>query len=279
MWNWVGQLEELRQHHQPAAVVTIVEHKGSSPREIGAKMLVLPDGRFFGTIGGGNLEAQAIADARQCLEAGQSRSVEYLLCTKTGQCCGGVVRLLMEIVNDNPKVYIFGAGHVGQALAKTLLETPFAVHLIDDRPEWIQSEKIPKEVIRHPCGWDRFLEEARFDSDKTFVVVMTHSHPMDRNIIRALLRMPAKYIGLIGSRNKWLDFQLALGKEGVDTQLFSRVQCPIGVKTGKAPQEVAISIAAELLTLYYGSQQTQSSDHSLRREILADGPAERTHRL
>lgn len=275
MWNWISKLEELRKSDQPVVMVTVVQSKGSSPREAGAKMLVRPNGDFFGTIGGGNLEAQAIQDAKKCFEEGKSRSVEYLLCAKTGQCCGGVVELMMEIVNDNPKVYIFGAGHVGQALSKTLLGTPFSVHLIDDRPEWIESNKIPSEVVRHQSAWERFLEKASFDSQKTYVIVMTHSHPMDRNIIKEVIGRPAKYIGLIGSRTKWLDFQLQLGKEGLDSKLFSRVQCPIGQKTGgKAPQEVAISIAAELLKIHYGDQtKSKSLDRPLRREILQDGRA------
>jgi xanthine dehydrogenase accessory factor len=263
----------LRQQEQPLVIVTVVESKGSSPREPGAKMLVLPDGTFFGTIGGGNLEAQALEDALDCFEEGKSKSVEYLLCVKTGQCCGGVVQLMMEIVNDNPRLYIFGAGHVGQALASTLVGTPFSIHLIDERPEWIFSDKIPSEVIRHQIPWPEFVDKAHWSGEKSYVAVMTYSHPVDQAIIKEVLQRPAKYIGLIGSRTKWLDFQLKMGKEGIDTKLFSRVQCPIGKKMGgKAPQEVAISIAAELLRIHYGEEANSKSAHRpLRREIAADG--------
>lgn len=249
-------------------MVTVTRVKGSAPREEGAKMIVLMDGKFYGTIGGGNLEQQALEDAQRALREDKTRAVEYKLCDATGQCCGGVVEMLIEVLNTNPQVYIFGAGHVGQALARTLVGTPFAIHLIDDRDEWIQSDKIPTAVTRHPCHWKEFVKNAIWNGEKTYAVVMTCSHPIDQEIISEITRLPAKYLGLIGSKNKWLDFQLHLGRRGSTREELQRVHCPIGVKSGgNAPQEIAISIAQELIKIYYESNiNNVSRIHPTRTE-------------
>lgn len=254
MWDWISKLAELKKEGRRAAVVTLARAQGSSPREEGAKMIVLEEGQFFGTIGGGALEKQALEDVQQCLKESKTRSFEYKLCTRTGQCCGGKVEILVEVLNNNPQVYIFGAGHVGQALCRTLSGTAFNIHVIDEREEWVESENIPGDCVRHRCGWKKFVETALWDAEKTYVMVMTCSHPTDKEIIAEIIKRPAKYIGLIGSKTKWLDFQLELGKNGADAEGLKRVRCPIGEKlAGKAPQEVAVSAAMELLKIYYGN--------------------------
>jgi xanthine dehydrogenase accessory factor len=254
MWNWITKLEELRAQGRPVVAVTVTQCSGSTPRDTGAKMLVLEDGTFFGTIGGGHLEDLAIADARKCLEEGASRTIKYPLGAKTGQCCGGVVELLMEVVNNGPRLYIFGAGHVGQAACRTLVGTPFSVHVVDERAEWVNSDAIPGEVVRHHCEWDDFVEEARWDADRTYVAIMTHRHDTDQDIIEDVIKRPAKYIGMIGSRGKWERFRQRLTARGVSEETLARVRCPLGIDIGgKAPQEVAVSLAAELLKTHYES--------------------------
>lgn len=251
MWNWISTLEDLRRSGRPAVMVTLVRCKGSTPREIGAKMIVYSDGRFSGTIGGGALENKVIQDAESCFEARQSQSLQYQLCASTGQCCGGVVDVLMEVINMEPVVHIFGAGHVAQALCRVLLGTPFQVHVVDSRGEW--TSQLPDEVRRETTDWQTVVEQTRWDEARSYALVMTHSHERDQEVVGALMERPLRYLGLIGSRNKWLDFQLHLGKAGKDKSLFSRVHCPIGIDIGgKAPQEVAISVAAELLRTHYG---------------------------
>lgn len=251
MWDWITALEDLRRRDRAAVVVTLVRCKGSTPREVGAKMIVFSDGRFLGTVGGGSLEDKVLHDVRECFNTRESRLLQHQLCASTGQCCGGVVDILMEVVNMEPAVYIFGAGHVGQALSRVLLGTPFQVHVIDGRDDWLS--KLPDGVHRHAGDWQSVVEKIHWDRERSYAVVMTHSHPMDQDIIGVLMERPLHYLGLIGSRNKWLDFQLHLGKQGKDSALFSRVHCPIGLEIGgKSPQEVAISIAAELVKTHHG---------------------------
>jgi xanthine dehydrogenase accessory factor len=253
MWNWVSKLEELRSQGHAVVAVTLTQSSGSSPREAGAKMLVVSGGEFFGTIGGGHLEELALADAKKCLEDGITRTIRYPLGAKTGQCCGGVVELLFEAINRGPRLYLFGAGHVGQAVCRAMVGTPFIVHVSDERPEWIQSKELPREVIRHEGEWDELARAARWDEKETYVAIMTHRHDTDQDIVEYVVQKPARYIGLIGSRSKWERFAQRLSQRGVAASALERVKCPIGLDVGgKAPQEVAISLAAELLKHYYG---------------------------
>jgi xanthine dehydrogenase accessory factor len=218
-------------------------------------MLVLGDGVFFGTIGGGHLEQLAIEDARKCMREGASKNIRYPLGAKTGQCCGGIVELLFEVLNTGPRLYLFGAGHVGQAVCRTLAGTPFAVHLIDERPEWIHSPAVPSEVVRHACEWEDFVETAEWDKERTYVAIMTFRHDLDEKILEDLLRKKreTRYLGLIGSHSKWERFKQRLTARDITEGALAGVRCPLGLEVGgKAPQEVAISLSAELLKVHYG---------------------------
>ncbi len=253
MSNWMSTLEEFRQKGTPTVMVTVTQCTGSTPREPGAKMLVTSEGLMWGTIGGGHLEECALQDARRCLNEGKTQTIRYPLGAKTGQCCGGVVELLFEVLNTGPHLYLFGAGHVGQAVCKVMVGTPFLVHLIDDRKEWIRQESIPKEVICHECEWDEFVEQAKWDPEKTYVAIMTYRHDVDQEIVKNLVCRQMRYLGLIGSQSKWERFKQRLQLQGISESEFAKVRCPLGLPIGgKSPQEVAISLASELLQNYYG---------------------------
>jgi xanthine dehydrogenase accessory factor len=253
MWNWVQLLEQYRKQGQSLALVTVTQCTGSTPRETGAKMIVLPSGKFHGTIGGGHLEELALKDAVKAISENTSSTIRYPLGAKTGQCCGGVVELLIEAMNAGPHLYLFGAGHVGQAVCRTFVGTPFNVHVIDEREEWVMSELLPAEVIRHHVEWDDFARDAVWDPEKTYVAVMTHRHDLDQDIIEFMVQKNIRHLGLIGSRSKWERFQQRLTQRGVSSEALARVKCPIGIDIGgKAPQEIAVSIAAEFLQIHYG---------------------------
>jgi len=253
MWNWIEKLTELHASQQPFAIVTVTRCSGSPPRETGAKMLVHANGELFGTIGGGQLEHQVRSDALLCIQEGVTKTIHYPLYASVHQCCGGVVEVLVEVLNQNPAFYLFGAGHVGQALCRTLAGTPFQVHLIDERTEWVHAPELPADVVRHQKSWDSFAHEARWDKQHTYVAIMTHEHELDLEILRGLLSRPTRYLGMIGSATKWKSFQEKLLAAGAPQAQLDRVKCPIGLALGgKSPQEVAISIAAELLTVHHG---------------------------
>lgn len=251
MWNWVGQLETLRQSGRPVAIVTVAGVSGSTPREPGAKMLVVAD-RFYGTIGGGQLEQQVIADARSCLASDAPRTFRYPLGAKFGQCCGGVMDVLVETLNTGPTLLLFGAGHVAQALCQVLEGTPFRVELVDERKEWLSAEGLPESVLCHEEPGEDFVASATFDPERTFVAIMTHRHDLDQALVAALVDKPVRYLGLIGSRAKWHRFRSRLEQRGFTAERLDRVRCPIGLPIGgKSPREVAISVAAELLQQYH----------------------------
>jgi xanthine dehydrogenase accessory factor len=251
MWNWAAKLEELREAGVPAALVTVVRCSGSCPVAPGAKMLVEAGGGPHGTIGGGHLEQLATEDARKALASGEPQMARYPLGATAGQCCGGVVEVFIEPMNAGPCLYLFGAGHVGQALCRVLSQTPFVVHAVDERPEWLQA--LPGEVHRHSGPWDVFAADAAWAAERTYVAVMTHRHDLDEAIIADVVRRPTRYIGLIGSEVKWRRFRDRLEARGLSAEHLDRVRCPIGLDIGgKSPAEVAVSVAAELLSLHHG---------------------------
>jgi xanthine dehydrogenase accessory factor len=271
MWDWIGKLAELTREGCPVAIATVVDSKGSSPREAGARMLVLDDGRFFGTIGGGHLEKVALADCRTALATGEAKTRRYPLGAKLGQCCGGVVDVFIEVVNAGPRLFLFGGGHVGQALCGVLQGTPFTVDLIDEREEWVNAPGLPSSVRRHPVSWDTFVDEARWNATTSYVVVMTHRHDLDQEIIADVVNRPARFLGLIGSKTKWAKFRQRLLARGVPEAKLNRVQCPVGIQTGgKAPQEVAISIAAGLLQTYHHARAAKLPEATTSQPSRAD---------
>ncbi len=252
MWDWIGQIDQLKRRSRPVVLVTVAGVEGSAPREIGAKILVLKDGTFFGTIGGGNLERLAIEEAQKLIDSGNSTKIRFPLGAKTGQCCGGVVELLFESLNTGPQLYIFGAGHVGQALSRALNDSAFTVHVIDERQEWIS--QLPSGVIGHCLDPEIFISQNQFSPTHSYFVIMTHQHDLDETLVRLLLNQPHVYLGLIGSEAKWTRFQQRLSARGIAEEQTKKVKCPVGIKNfGKSPSEIAISIGAEILMLHYKS--------------------------
>jgi xanthine dehydrogenase accessory factor len=250
MWDWIGQVEKLKKQSKPAVLVTVAGVEGSAPREIGAKMVVLEDGTFFGTIGGGNLEFLVIDEAKKLLAQGKSAKVKFPLGAKTGQCCGGIVEILFESLNTGPQLYVFGAGHVGQAIARVLSGSIFTTHVIDEREEWIA--QLPPEVIAHMTDPEIFINQTQFNPQRSFCVILTHRHDLDETLLNLLLKKEVHYLGLIGSESKWHRFQQRFLAKGVPQERLNSVKCPIGIGNfGKAPSEIAISFAAELLQLFY----------------------------
>ncbi len=253
MWDWIGKLDELRRQDQLAVLVTVIKSSGSTPRKHGAKMIVLPDGTFFGTVGGGVPEFYALEDARKCFDSLQG-STSTIPLQPRGEfpACGGTMELYMEVINNNPCLYLFGAGHIGQSLCRVLEGTPFRIHLVDERDEWINSSAIPPSVIRHQCRWTDFIQKANWCDKRTFVTILTFNGSVDQQVLEEVLPHPARFVGMIGSKSKWAGVQKNLEGKGLDLAL---VRCPVGHNNGgNSPQEIAISIASQLLATYYGRE-------------------------
>ncbi len=262
MWDWINKLQELKERHIPVAVVTVIDTAGSAPRDAGTKMFVLKNQEIYGTIGGGNLEKLVITQATTNLIENINGKYIYNLGAKAGQCCGGVVEVFIEVINNNAQLIIFGAGHVAQAIAHTMDETPFCIHLIDERLSYDQKllkSEMPHSTIIHQTSWQETYTKILLNKIPTYIVIMTHSHQLDEDILKFILTNEENkfihYIGLIGSETKWSRFKKRLIEQGIPLEKISKIKCPIGFKIGgKAPKEVAISLAAELIELYYKNQ-------------------------
>jgi xanthine dehydrogenase accessory factor len=235
--------------------VTVARVEGSAPREVGAWMGVTADDTT-GTVGGGQLEFDAIARARAVL-AGTAPEGEqrYALGPSLGQCCGGVVWLRFERCETLPAlvptpVALFGGGHVGQALARVLAALPFELHWIDSR-EGVFPPDIPAARAEHSEPVQAAVADL---TPGSMLLIMSFSHAEDLDILAAALKRQRErgdlpFIGLIGSRSKWASFRHRLEARGFTADELARVHCPIGVPgvPGKAPELIAVAAAAQLL--------------------------------
>ena len=251
MHDWRRALIDLEVAGVPHVLVTIVAAQGSTPRAAGTKMVVTAEGQAD-TIGGGTLERQAIDRARRLLAEGVAVPLleKQILGIEQDQCCGGATTLLFEpLMVPTLRLALFGAGHVGRALVRLLVGTDIYVLWIDERPELLNEPlpgRTPLRIVADPAA------EAATLPAGMHVRVMTHSHSRDFEIIDALLaRDDLASIGLIGSKSKWANFRSRLRKMGVAEDDLASVRCPIGLPGvgGKRPAEIAISVAAELLSL------------------------------
>jgi xanthine dehydrogenase accessory factor len=143
---------------------------------------------------------------------------------------------------------------VAQAISRVFSDTPFSIHVIDERPEWISADRFPQGVIRHSEPWASFVAGAAWDETWTYAAILTHEAALDQKILKEVLTKPTHYVGMIGSRSKWEKVKGDLIMQGIPAKDLERVRCPLGLPTvkGKSPQEIAISLAAELLAIYDG---------------------------
>ena len=278
-------IHEVNATGAKVALVRVVETEGSTPREVGAAMAVCRDGRTYGTIGGGTFEYEAIAEACQLLAgevAGPLRRLWHLG-PDLGQCCGGRVTTLTERIVPGgaaaaakaltTPVLLFGAGHVGRAVALALAPLPFRIRWIDPRPE-----AFPALVVRSATAVVAKdpVEEVGAAAQDSFLLVMTHSHALDFAIIDAALRRDDfDYVGLIGSATKRARFLSRLRDAGLDDAARARLVCPIGLPRldSKEPAVIAASVAADLLMrrqalLPAAEQASLLSDGSQRTQAL-----------
>lgn len=244
-------LVALESSATPFVLVTLVEALGSVPQDTGAKMLVTAAGLHTGTIGGGRVEAQALALAQDLLSQNSSapRFVSWTLKGDVGMTCGGAVKLYFEphLAAAWP-IAIFGAGHIAQALLPVLLPLPCSLTIYDTRSEWL--EKLPRaRHLRAVHLADLASAVATLPPD-TFLLCMTQGHRTDRPVLHgALATRTFPFIGVIGSDAKAAVLRRELVADGLAPALAEKFHCPVGLPFGtNHPHEIALSIAAQLLT-------------------------------
>ena len=249
-------LAEALERGEEVALVTIVAAHGSTPQRVGAKMLVYPDGRTVGTIGGGCYENDAFWKAREAITQRRPMNVKYELnddfAQETGLVCGGQMEVFIEPVEASPDVYVFGAGHVGYFVAKLAHEVGFRVHVIDDREKFASSERFGEGINVIVDDIPQWIA-AHALPPTAYAVIVTRGHTHDLDALRALTAAPLRYLGLIGSKAKVRRIFDALVEEGTPHKSLEAVHAPIGLDIGAiTPQEIAVSIVAELIATKHG---------------------------
>lgn len=272
--NWVAAVEALRRERRAGVLVTLATVRGHAPREAGAKMVVAADATWD-SIGGGNLEATAVARARAMLADETTRIPELMSLSLNDkapvdhgvQCCGGEVTILLEPLAVVPSVAIFGLGHVGVELARILARHDVELHLVDSRAEQASEraldgatrDALARVHIHHAPVPELVLGQV---PKGTHVLVMTHDHAEDIALCDVALRCShLGSVGLIGSSAKWSRFRVRLAEEGHGPDALERITTPIGLPdvAGKDPATIAVSVAADLVRTF---ERDRASTHT-----------------
>lgn len=255
-WVQVGDLEDVVRaagewlaEGKRVAIATIIAREGSAPRQIGAKMAVSEAGETVGSVGGGGLEGEIIRRAKRALDDGRPGLEEFDLGGEAAGIdafCGGKVSVFIEPLGESRRLFVFGAGHVGKAVARIAQAVGFAVTVVDDREELLTKEALGEGVVGMVASP---AEISRLGIDgRAFVVICTRGHSLDKDYLRAASAVRPGYVGMLGSAEKAKKVFDQLELEGVPREFLAGVRTPVGLAIGaETPSEIAVSIAAELI--------------------------------
>ncbi len=248
-------LAEIEKTHQTAALATIVRSKGSTPRHGTSKLLIYADGSSLGTVGGGELERRVHAAALESMQDGEARYLTYNMndpAQGDPGICGGTVEVYVEPILPQPSLLLIGAGHVGKAVVHLAKWLGFRVIIVEDQPEYCTPEHIPGGDEYHPIAMEEITAHVSINS-QTSIVLTTRGADVDSLALPSLLESPAAYIGVIGSKRRWMAARKLLQARGVAEAQLNRVHSPIGLEIeAETPEEIALSIMAEVLMVRHG---------------------------
>lgn len=247
MNNFLRKLEACQHDPRSSALCIVVKSSGSTPGKLGAKMIVYSDGSIDGTVGGGSIEKKVIENALEVIRTKTAGFFDYNLKTDLAMNCGGAASIYIEPLQKPSKLYIFGAGHIGKALAGYAPDMGFETQLIDFRKDLLEMGG----NIRYTTICKPYLEAVNdivFD-EYSYCVIVTPNHEMDEDVLAAIGSKPAGYIGMIGSKIKIEALKKRFIKEGrLSEDDINRIDMPIGIKfNALAPAELAISILAKMI--------------------------------
>lgn len=249
MMELYAEIARLSQEGRPFVLATVVSSAGSTPQKPGSKMVVLPDGKSVGTVGGGAIEKQIIDAAVALLKDPEhdTQKLETHLTHDLGMCCGGKMEVFLEKHAGAARLFVLGAGHVGKEVATLAAAAGFTVEVVDERADWANAARFPalvKLTVKDPASFAKEIDSA----DDCYFCIVTHDHPLDQACIEALLKKKAAYLGVIGSRRKAERFKMRLNAAGFSAEEIARMKSPMGLPIAAlTPVEIAVSIVAELI--------------------------------
>jgi len=264
------EIVRMRRAGQRGALATIVHTNGSIPSFESSRMLVREDGSTLGTVGGGCVEADVWAAAKEVMQKEAPKKMVFQLNNEAsydnGLICGGTVEVFVEPVLPQPVVYLFGGGHVATAVAKAAHLAGFGVGVVDDRQTFANAQRFPVAQEIYTTYEDAF-DKLR-PNGSSYLVIVTRGHKEDMRVLAWAVRTGARYVGMIGSKRKVLSVYKALEKEGYRMEEFERVFAPMGLEIGAlSPEEIAISIVAELVAVRRNTGSTAHKKLELRSVV------------
>lgn len=252
------EIVRLRRLGQRCALCTIVQANGSIPSYTSAKLLVREDGSIAGTIGGGCVEAEVWTAARDVMETGKPRRLNFSLGQEAaydnGLICGGQLEVFIEPIEPQPRALIFGAGHISKSLCQVASLIGFATTVIDDRESFANRERFPLADEVLAGEYEEIFPKLEI-STSSYLIIVTRGHRDDMRILRWAVGTPARYVAMIGSKRKVISVERELEKEGIPVESFQRISAPMGLDIGaQSPEEIAVSVAAEMIAVRRGAE-------------------------
>jgi xanthine dehydrogenase accessory factor len=265
-WHTIAEEVAAR---RALVVATVVKEQGSVPRRTGAKMLLLADGSFHGSVGGGLFESLVLKDAQEALQSGASHTKTYSFNPKGanpqafGAVCGGRAEVFLEVVMPPDRLLIVGGGHCGRALAEAASHLDFDIVIADDRAEYATVERFPFSRVSQVLHLPESYAGLPVPDENTYVVLISQGFITDEAALRRVLPVRVPYLGMIGSVRKREVVYDNLRKDGIEEEALARIHAPIGVEIGaETPEEIAISILAEVIHVRAKRRRGASLSHA-----------------
>lgn len=253
--EFFSQMKMAFNNFRPFVLCTVIENIGSSPGKAGQKMIVYPDSKTLGTVGGGVNEDRVVAEALKVFDDRKPKTVQFNLDNPIDGAepvCGGVVKLFLELHAPAPQLVIFGGGHVGKALASVASLVHFDTIVFDEREEYANNERFNGSCRVIHSDYSKLLEKVNIDKN-TYLVIMTPGHLKDREVLEKVLRQEFAYCGLICSEKKKKELFEQLIEKGFDKKKVNSIFAPVGIDLqSTTPEEIAIEITAQMVAFRNG---------------------------
>jgi xanthine dehydrogenase accessory factor len=248
-----AEIAKLRKEGRRAALATIIQVQGSIPSYESSKILVRDDGSIVGTVGGGCVEAEVWSVAQDVMREEKPRRLHFNLNNQpeydNGLICGGSLDIFVEPILATPTVYLMGGGHVSFCLSKVATLAGFDSIVIDDREAFANPQRFPEASETHSGPWQESFPRLK-TNDFSYLVITTRGHKSDLECLRWALTVPARYVGMIGSKRKFIEMAKVLESEGVLAERLERVHSPVGLDLGAlTPEEIAVAVVAEMIAV------------------------------